>query len=85
MSEIRENVKNQLLDVLVICMDEVIALGTFAENELIDEILSITELAIVDREAELPPIPTSEFCEVNSYYKAQQDMIKAGWRKVIDE
>ena len=47
-----------------------------------DEILSIPELAVVDREAELPDCPYHRFRQPHCPYgKAQQDMCKAGWIK----
>lgn len=47
-------------------------------------ILSIPELTIVDRKAELPKNPFTcgwMPCEEDAYNKAQQDMQKAGWVK----
>lgn len=53
--------------------------------ELIEEILSISELAIVDREAK--PHKYTSLLLSNDYIEgtqhAQQDMLKAGWVKEV--
>ena len=60
-----------------------------------DNILSIKELAIVDREAELPkcdveynplacgPEDDTDNCYRSGWDEAQQVMLKAGWRKEV--
>jgi len=59
-----------------------------------DQILTISSLAIVDSEAELPENPIRIPKDVQSnremslyaaYYQAQQDMLKQGWRKIVKE
>jgi len=71
-----------------------------AENDYTDQILSIPELAIVDREAELPRNHWIETIEQHKaigidpqtaidrklgYAEAQQDMLKAGWIKGVKD
>lgn len=62
-------------------------------EDITDQILSIKELAIVDREAKLPECPTkadeTKDIEIHrykqGYRQAQQDMLKEGWVKEIKE
>ncbi len=92
MSEIRDKVKRQLDDIFRDYMS-----GETWDN-CAKKILSIPELAIVDREAELPKRMTREAIpgdmarsmELNKninfgYEQAQQDMRKAGWIREIKE
>ena len=56
------------------------------ETELANQILSIPELAIVDREAQ-PPIRFihPDASGVLSYDQAQKDMLKAGWVREVKD
>jgi len=90
MSEIRDRVKTQITAIVT---------GT-ARLKCAEQVLSIPELAIVDRKAELPDNPHSEshysfgggskFRHGNNplhlaYKHAQQDMLKAGFVKEIKD
>jgi len=95
MSEIRDRVIEQLYAKLkafetMLSNSEI---AEFLDKEAmmqsgIEQILSIPELAVVDREAELPKNPylsrgMMKSYQYSGYEKAQQDMLKAGWVKEI--
>lgn len=50
--------------------------------EVVEQILLVPELAIVDRNAELPK---AQDILLDGYAEAQQDMLKAGWLKEAKE
>ena len=57
-----------------------------------DQILSIKNVAIIDSDAELPKYKSSRFdgssiaqYEMRAINKAQQDMLKAGWVKMVKD
>ena len=52
-------------------------------EEMVNQILTIPELAVVDREAELPPIRVNHPLEETGYRWAQEDILKEGWVKEI--
>jgi len=92
MSEIRDKVEQQLNDIFRDYMS-----GETWDN-CAKKILSIPELAVVDRKAELPKRMTRETIpgdmarsmELNKninfgYEQAQQDMRKAGWIREIKD
>jgi len=88
MSGIRDRVKKQLSWVHT-------EIGTPSGNQKaylspdqIDQILSIPELAIVDRKAELPENPYNPnkrgfTAQLSAYSDGQQDMLKAGWVREV--
>lgn len=83
MPEIRDRVKKQITSKIYVRFGEWISCGEVAE-----EILAIPGLAIVDRDAELPPCSIGHFswCDYtpeDAYSQAVEDMLKAGWRKVL--
>lgn len=107
MSEIRNKIKEYFKEskrtIIAHSRDESMSLTEKRENieleedHFIDQILSIPELAVVDREAELPKIIEQKpklgtiaetlylKQEVKLQKKAQQDMLKAGWVKEIKD
>jgi len=63
--------------------EEGLKLKELKEEIIAEQILSIPELAIVDREAKLPEkefVSSNENCR---YKEAQRDMLKAGWVKEV--
>ncbi len=50
-----------------------------------DQILALPEIAILDEDHSLPIDPSyREVHDRAGYKRAQQDMLKQGWKKVID-
>lgn len=95
MSEIRDRARQRVIEILVKPLkvpyqeDAAVMMVQGCINQA-EEILSIPELAVVDREAELPigrwsfQIPGDQQDWLNQkkgYGEAQQDMLKAGWVK----
>ena len=82
MSEIRDRVKQRLRG-LIAC--------NYEPEMQIDQILAIPEIAIVDREAELPFFTKHESKEIERLTKGevyglcQVDVLKAGWVKEVRE
>lgn len=99
MSEIRDKAIIALQDLLGGCLDtegtdECQHLTDQQVRHLIKAILSIPELAIVDRGTELPENPHRKTLELQPYlnnishkaYKvSQQDILKAGWVKEVKD
>jgi len=89
MSEIRDRAILQLVNILV----NYEADRDHSLSQSVDKILAIPELAIVDRDAELPPNPLpnppddeGEIISWLGYNEAQRDMLKAGYvKEIIDD
>jgi len=85
MSEIRDRVRTQFRDILRQHLEAYQQMGLGASERAIYQILSIPELAIVDREAELPDYRMEPYEVHRTIQKAQKDMLKAGWVKEVKE
>jgi len=87
MSEIRDKTELQIKGILLKCFTKTREWTQTAT----DKILSISELAIVDRKAKLPykPYDVGGVIRNEGFYiaydKAQQDMLKAGWVKEVKD
>ena len=82
MSRIRDRAENRIGYELGL----EIQMSSGQRDRAIKRILSIPELAIVDRGAELPPLPElSKFTKTpaGGYRQAQAYMLKEGWVKEI--
>lgn len=91
MSEIRDRVENQILSMVRAASPNACSqCGSDLTSHILAEqavayILSIPELSIVERGADLPE---KEFVSANENYRyreAQIDMLKAGWVKEIKD
>ena len=80
MSEIRDKVVKDLHTILDDWVD-----SKYGQNNALNRILSIPELAIVDREAELPKIPfCCNDCRTTELY-AMNKMQDEGWVKEVSD
>ncbi len=82
MSELREDTRQQIKLVLKEIPAHIAKLEVYDYSYYIDKILSIENLTIVDREAELPKAVWNMPLEMRDR-KVQQDMLKEGWIKEI--
>ena len=82
MSEIRDRAIHQLVNILV----NYEADRDYSLSQSVDKILSIPELAVVDRKAELPAFPLATLKANQSCYEAMSEwMLKAGWVKEVKD
>ena len=93
MSKIRDRVKSKMGYLML----EEVSMPLGMPEKIVKKLLSIPELAVVNREAELPEIPDFGYDLGNCrraikdepieaiYTKAQQDMLKEGWVKEVEE
>ena len=87
MSEIRDRAEEKITGEIVACASTY-TFGTLLEfaKQYASKILAIPEIAVVDRDAELPENPHNSCCATEAwliYDTAQQDMLKAGYVKEI--
>ena len=91
MSEIRDKVKQEIK----LRIRQRSATDDWMLEGIVNSILSIPEIAVVDREAELPenPFPkprlnnpsSANLARYYSYQRAQQDMLENSWVKEIKD
>jgi len=89
MTEIRDKVRERVATIIRYSLKNLILISDDDKEKLLqsaDEILSIPELAIVDREAKLPEVEGKYgSMTATSCRNAQIDMLNAGWVKEIKD
>lgn len=79
MSEIKDRARKAIIEIVA---------SALSDNDVkprAEEILSIKEIAIVDRGATPPPLYAEGIGIMAAKREAQQNMLKAGWVKEVKE